>query len=130
MVSTGSHRGPEPDRGPTVTPRGDCAVRPADAPGSGLHLIRTAYRTADGGHVDVTAVGEVDLAEDPVPRCGLARYVSSPSPVVVDLAGCGSWAPAERLLIDAYKEAMRGAKGFHVVNVCGFPRRVLEILGV
>jgi anti-anti-sigma regulatory factor len=41
----------------------------------------------------------------------------------LDASGAG-------VLIDAHQEAMRRAKRFHVVNLCGSPRRVLEILGV
>jgi hypothetical protein len=39
-------------------------------------------------------------------------------------------ASGAHVLIDAYEEAMRRAKRFHIVNVGGLPRRVLEILGV
>ena len=81
----------------------------------------------------MTAVGEVDMAEearfreavlDPLCRQSVNR-------VVVDLGRLRFMdASGANVLIDAYEEATRRAKRFQVVNVCGLPRRVLEILGV
>jgi anti-anti-sigma factor len=108
-------------------------VWPADAPGSGLHVIRTVYRTVDGGHVDVTVVGEVDMAEEARFRDAVLGPLRQQSVhrVVVDLGRLRFMgASGAGVLIDAHQEAMRRAKRFHVVNVCGLPRRVLEILGV
>jgi anti-sigma B factor antagonist len=108
-------------------------VWPANTPGSGLYLIRTVYRTADGGHVDVTAVGEVDMADEVRFRDAVLGPLrqQSVNRVVVDLGRVRFMdASGARALIDAHQEAMRRAKQFHVVNVCGSPRRVLEILGV
>jgi anti-anti-sigma factor len=108
-------------------------VWPADAPGSGLHIIRRVYRTADGVHVDVTVVGEVDLPEEARFRDAVLGPIRQQSVhrVVVDLGRLRFMgASGARVLIDAHREALRQAKRFHVVNVCGLPRRILEILGV
>jgi stage II sporulation protein AA (anti-sigma F factor antagonist) len=95
--------------------------------------VRTAYRTVDGGHVDVTAVGEVDMAEEARFREAVLEplHQQSVNRVVVDLGGLRFMdASGANVLIAAHREAMRRAKRFHIVNVCGLPRRVLEILGV
>lgn len=108
-------------------------MRPVNTPGCGLHLIRTAYRTADGGHVDVTAIGELDMAEEARFREAVLDPLrqQSVNRVVVDLGGLRFMdASGANVLIHAHQEAMRRAKRFHIVNVCGMPRRVLEILGV
>jgi anti-sigma B factor antagonist len=108
-------------------------VWPADTPGSGLHLIRTVYRTVDGGHVDVTAVGEVDMAEETRFRDAVLGPIrqQSVNRVIVDLGRLRFMdASGAHVLIDAHREAMGQAKRFHVVNVCGLPRKVLEILGM
>lgn len=106
---------------------------PASTPGSGLHIIRTVTRTADGGRVDVTAVGEVDMAEEARFRDAVLGPLcqQSVNRVIVDLGRLRFIdASGARVLIEAHREALRQAKRFHVVNVCGIPRRVLKILGV
>jgi anti-sigma B factor antagonist len=108
-------------------------VRPANTPGSGLRIVRTVHRTVDGGHVHVTVVGEVDLAEEARFRDAVLGPLrqQSVNRVMVDLGRLRFMdASGAHVLVDAYEEAMRRAKRFHVVNLCGLPRRVLEILGV
>jgi anti-anti-sigma factor len=91
------------------------------------------YRTVDGGDVDVTVVGEVDMAEEARFRDAVLGPLreQSVNRVVVDLGRLRFMgASGAGVLIEAHQEAMRQAKRFRVVNVCGLPRRVLEILGV
>jgi anti-anti-sigma factor len=104
-------------------------VRPANTPGSGLYLIRTAYRTADGGRVDVTAVGELDMAEEARFREAVLDPLrqQSVNRVVVDLGRLRFMdASGANVLIEAHQEAMRRAKRFHIVKVCGCPAECLR----
>ncbi|WP_203903988.1 STAS domain-containing protein [Virgisporangium aliadipatigenens] len=79
------------------------------------------------------AVGEVDIAEEARFRDAVLDPLRQRSVhrVVVDLGRlrfmgvCGA-----NVLIEAHRESLRRAKRFHVVNVCGIPRRALKVLGV
>jgi hypothetical protein len=74
----------------------------------------------------VTAVGEVDVTEEARFREAVLGPMrrQSVNRVVVDLGRLRFMdAGGAHVLIDAHQEAMRRAKRFQVVNVCGLPKQ-------